>query len=78
MKILIGLIFVIGGVCLGLYLGLWVCFIGGIIQIVESSQMDPVSGGGITLGIIRILFAKFVGALTVIILVSIGNEILEI
>jgi hypothetical protein len=77
MRILIGLIFIIGGVCLGLYLGLWVLFIGGIVQIVEAAQADPVSGVGIAFGIVRIAFASFVGWLVTIFCVTFGTAILE-
>lgn len=60
MKVL-GWLLVFIGILVGLYVGLWVMFIGGIIQIVDAVQMDPVPGDDIAWGIVRILLAGVVG-----------------
>lgn len=49
---------------LGLYFGLWVMFIGGIVQVVEALKDNPVSGVGVGIGIVRVIGAGFVGWLT--------------
>ena len=46
-------------ICLALYLGIYECFIGGIVQIInEIKNPEPVRGWIILLGIIRI-FATY-------------------
>ena len=57
----IGVLLIIAGICLGLYLGVWVCFIGGIVQIIESCKATPVESLGIAIGICRFLVSGFVG-----------------
>lgn len=77
MKYLVGMIFILGGVCLGLYLGLWLCFIGGIVQLVEACKADPVSAFGIAFGFVRIVIASFVGWFSFIVCSAIGGVIIS-
>ena len=44
---------VILGIITAIWLGGWVFFIGGIVQIIESVKTDPVSGMGIFMGVLR-------------------------
>jgi len=69
---LIGALIIVAGVLLGLYLGLWVCLIGGIVQLVEACKADPVSSLGIAFGIVRILIASVVGWVTVVVVGFVG------
>lgn len=62
-NILLGL-FICMAIGLGLYMGLWVMLIGGIVQIAEAVKDNPVSGLDILIGIARIVGAGFVGWLT--------------
>lgn len=48
-----GVVIVIFGVLAAIWLGAWVFFIGGIVQVIQSIKADPVSGWGILVGIIR-------------------------
>lgn len=58
----LGILLIAIGVFLGLYLGLWVCFIGGIVQIVnEFKAAREVIPMNIAFGILRIFFACIVG-----------------
>lgn len=59
-KILAILIF-FAGIILGLWLGLWVMFIGGIEQIVDGINVEPADGTDIAWGIVRIIFAAGIG-----------------
>lgn len=72
MNALIGLLLIIAGVALGLYVGVWVCFIGGVVQIVEAVKATPVEAVGIAVGILRIFFAGAAGFLSAIALVLPG------
>lgn len=72
MKKIIGILIAIVGIALGIYVGAWLMFIGGITQIVNS--INPVNGLGIALGIARIVFCE-IGALIASLGVAIGSEI---
>ncbi len=72
MKKIIGILIAIVGIALGIYVGAWLMFIGGITQIVNS--INPVNGLGIALGIARIVFCE-IGALIARLGVVIGSAI---
>jgi hypothetical protein len=61
MKYVIGTIMILAGLALGLYLGLWVFFIGGIIKFINDVQVHPIVAGDIAWDVIRILVASTVG-----------------
>lgn len=72
MKKIIGILIAIVGIALGIYVGAWLMFIGGIMQIVNS--INPVNVLGIALGIARIVFCE-IGVLIANLGVVIGSEI---
>lgn len=72
MKKIIGILIAIVGIALGIYVGAWLMFIGGITQIVNS--INPVNGLGIAFGIVRIVFCE-IGALIAWLGVVIGSAI---
>ena len=72
MKKIIGILIVIVGIALGIYVGAWLMFIGGITQIVNS--INPVNGLGIALGIVRIVFCE-IGGFIAWLGVAIGSAI---
>ena len=59
MKKIIGIIIAILGIALGIYVGFWLMFVGGISQIINS--INPLNGFGITIGIARIVFCEIGG-----------------
>ncbi len=75
MKEILGLLICLAGVILGLYLGVWVCFIGGIVQVVEAVKATPVEALGIALGLLRVACSSFVGWLTGLLVFSVGATI---
>jgi hypothetical protein len=60
-KKIIAVIIVIVGILLGLYTGLKVMFIGGIIDVVEQIKATNLDGSALAVGIVKILFAGVVG-----------------
>lgn len=77
MKKLIGLVLIILAIILGLYVGLWLCFIGGIVQIVHAINVAIQGQAGIpalpiALGIVRIIFAGLAGFLTFFVFLAPG------
>lgn len=57
----LGWVVVVVGVCLGLYVGLYVMFVGGIIQIISQIGAVNVSAAAIAWGVVKMLFAAVVG-----------------
>ena len=49
-----GVIFLAVSISLGLWVGLWLLFVGGIVQFVEAIKASPVSGMGIAIGLLRV------------------------
>jgi hypothetical protein len=67
MKI-IGFLMVVGGVLLGLYVGIWLMFIGGIVGLVNIVQNVQngvaIEALSVAINIAKIVFAGFVGGLS--------------
>ncbi len=61
MKVIVGFLLIIAGVALGLYVGVWLMLIGGIIQFVDAIKVDPVDTSGVAWGVVRVLFASAAG-----------------
>ena len=55
MKKFLQAISILIGIVLGIYVGLWLLFIGGITQVVHG--LNPVNAMDIAIGITRIIFA---------------------
>lgn len=64
MRNVIGILLMVAGVAVAVYVGLWVCFIGGIVQCIEAVKATPVDAWGIAFGVVRIVFAGFAGVIT--------------
>ncbi len=72
MRKILGIIIAIIGIALGIYVGFWLMFVGGITQIINS--INPVNGLGIALGIAKIIFCE-IGGLIAWLGVVIGSAI---
>ena len=76
MKTIIGLIICILSVILGFYLGVYVMFIGGIVQLIQS--ITPVIiAQGIAFGLVKIMLSGAVGWLSFFGLFGIGQALLD-
>ena len=73
MRKLIGTLIILLSIVGALYLGGWVMFIGGIADIVDAIQKDPVEGVDIGVGILKIIFASFVGAVVFFVFSFVGS-----
>ena len=58
----LGVIIMALGVITGLWVALWWGWIGGIVQVVDGIKANPTDAMEIAIGIVRVLFANFVGA----------------
>lgn len=72
MKKVLGILIAIIGVALGIYVGFWLMFVGGISQIINS--INPVNGLGIAIGIAKIVFCE-IGGLVACLGIAIGSVI---
>ena len=72
MKKVVGALLVLIGIVLGLYLGLWVLFIGGVIDLIKQIRLPEMNTGIIAWGIVKVLFAGFIGTLSAMIFILPG------
>lgn len=72
MKEFVSVILMLLGVILGLYVGIKIMCIDGILQIAKS--LNPVNTIEIAWGIIRIIFSGAVGWLTFIVFLILANS----
>ncbi len=77
MKNLFGVVFIAGGIILGFYLGIWVLFIGGIVDVIGQIQAPVLEAKGLAIGIAKVLFAGFIGTVVGGIFIFIGKAILD-
>lgn len=77
MKIVFGILVILFGAGVGLYVGVWIFFIGGIVTIIDAIKETPVSGLGILWGLIKIGVATFAGWLSFFISIKLGFSILK-
>jgi len=75
-KFICGLALCIAGVVLGVYLGVWVCFIGGIIQLIHGITPEVVAKD-IAFGIARIFFSGGVGWFSAAVLIIPGMVLMR-
>jgi hypothetical protein len=63
MKIM-GIVLIMIGILVGLYMGVWVMFVGGIVQIVEQLRAEHLIVSKLAWGVIRVVLSGFVGWLS--------------
>ena len=77
MRQLMGLVILIFGIVLGFYVGGYLCFIKGIIQLIQG--VTPVIiASNIAWGLAKILVASLVGVFSAVVLVAIGAAMMSI
>jgi uncharacterized membrane protein len=77
MKILFGLLIIIASVLGGIYIGVWVCFIGGIVDVITALQASPIDALGIAWGIFKFLIASVAGVWAAVLGVVTGLAIMR-
>ena len=60
-KIFCGIAMILGGVIVGIYLGVWVFFIGGIVDVIRAVGPSALSIKGLLLGFAKVFFASAIG-----------------
>ena len=77
MKAIFGLLLILGGIVFGVYVGVWVMFVGGIVQCIEQIKAENMQAIILAYGILKIIFAGFVGWFSAIILIIPGVAVLN-
>lgn len=77
MKLVGGVFLVLLGIVLGIYVGLWVMFIGGILQILHAFQATPWLYSDIAWGVFRIVLSSFTGWLSAVVLIIPGIFLIQ-
>lgn len=72
-----GLVLIVIGVIFGLYIGIGVCFIGGIIDIIEQIRATNLEPVRVAWGVAKIVFAGFFGVMSGGIIAFIGYVVME-
>jgi len=81
MKTILGIAMIITGIVLGLYVGLWLMFIGGIAGLINV-VVGAVAGHGISgiivaIDVVKIMFAGLTGWLSAFVLIIPGLAMLK-
>lgn len=77
MRNAIGVLVLVFGVCLSIYLGFWLGFVGGVVQILEAIQTTPIQSLNVAIGLLRIMTSTFVFGITILITFLVGKSIIE-
>lgn len=65
-RMILGILLLVIAIPVGLYVGVWLCFILGIVQVIEAIKATPVESLNIAVGIVRILGAVIIGFMSVV------------
>jgi len=76
LKLIFGLILLVGGVVLGIWLGVYVMFIGGLTQFINAIKSTPVPASELAFSVAKMLFAGVVGIASCLVVSGIGYQIL--
>lgn len=66
---------IVAGIVGGIYVGFWLCFIGGIVQIINEVKSADTNAMVVALGVAKIVFAGLAGGFTAMLGISIGHLI---
>ena len=76
MRKLIGIVLMVAGVAAGIYVGFWILFVGGIVDVVDGAKATPTNGGMIAWGLAKsVLLAEIVGGAIFFVVSGIGAAI---
>ena len=67
-----GMLIALAGICLGVYTGFWVMFVGGIVDFIEAVKAPVTDVGLIGWALLKIFFASFVGAVIAWVGIALG------
>lgn len=77
MKFLIGLGLCVSGLIVGAYVGIWVCFIGGIVDVISQIRAEHLSPLAIAVGVAKVFFAGVAGYISAACLILPGYFMIQ-
>lgn len=77
MKAIIGIVLIVCGIILGLYMGVWVCFIGGICDVISQIRAEEMEAMGVAWGIAKVLFSGAVGWISALVMIVPGASFIN-
>ena len=77
MKPLIGLLMIIAGIVLGIYVGGYLMLFKGVLQIIEQIQAEQLIAAKVAWGVVKILFAGAVGSACAYVLIIPGRVLIN-
>ena len=63
-RIIIGVLLFIAAILGGLYVALYLCLFGGLVQVINAAKATPIETLDLALGIVRVMCTGFAGWLT--------------
>lgn len=60
MRKAVALIIILTGIALGIYAGLWLSFVGGIVDAVQAIRAPVLDVTGLSVGILKVMFSGVV------------------
>jgi len=61
---LVGVVLVICGAILGLYVGIWLCFVGGIVDVIQQIRAEYLDATAVACSVAKIVFSGVLGTLS--------------
>jgi hypothetical protein len=75
--LILGLLLYVVSIIGGIYIGIWLCFIGGIVDIVNGFNHDPIQAMKMAIGVAKFFFSGVAGWLTFFIGVAFGKGFID-
>ena len=75
-RTILGLLIIVASVLGGLYVGGWIFFVGGIVEVIEAIKATPVEAIGVAVGILKVVLASTVGVLVAVLGAMFGASLL--
>ena len=72
-----GALMIVGGAALGLYVGVWLCFIGGIVDVITEIRAEQLNALNVAIGIAKTMFAGLFGWLSAFAMIVPGMVLLD-
>lgn len=73
----LGVIMIVAGIVLGLYTGVWLCFIGGIVDVIQQVRADQLSAVAVAVGVAKVVFSGLAGLISACLLILPGYALIK-
>jgi len=67
----------LAGAAIGLYVGVWLCFVGGIVDVIEAIRAPELSAMPVAIGVAKVVFSGVAGWLSGICLAIPGIALIK-